>query len=252
LPWYLPMIGPTLTLACQDLLIGYAKIPDEELEVHILNTRDQAFSVYPLATIGEFWFLVLGLSEHPSYTCLLNRLKNASDKTKPLLIDLGTCLGQDMRKLIYDGAESCQLLGVDKCPQFEMVGYELFRDADKMKGRFICADILATDLDNPLEKTRGTWEIVVSSMLLHSFDWNIQTAIVKKMMGLTSGKGAWTIGLLAGDLEEHEVPIPPPLVPEGVKMTRFIHSKESLERIFKTVSAELQVEVKIQVSYQED
>ncbi|KAF2185799.1 hypothetical protein K469DRAFT_687644 [Zopfia rhizophila CBS 207.26] len=252
LPWYLPCIGSRLTPACRALLSNYAKIPTAKQEAYIYHARDSAFLTFPLGTIGEFWFLVLGLAEHPSYARLINRLKDAPDKNKPILIDLGTCLGQDLRKLVYDGAASSQLLGIDKFPQFADIGYSFFQDAEEMKDCFVTADVFVADERDTLSMSKGTWDIVTSSMFLHSFDWDGQVAAVKKMFGLAEGKGSWIMGLIAADMEEQKVPILPPIVPEGVKMSRYVHNKESLSRLFQDVSKELGIEVTIEMSYQED
>jgi SAM-dependent methyltransferase len=167
-----------------------------------------------------------------------------------MLIDIGTGLGQDLRKLVLDGAAPSQLFGVDKLGQFEELSFNFFRDNNNFANVFTEADILSQDKDNALLQTIGTWDIVTSSMFLHAFDWQTQVAIVKKMMTLAKGKGSWMIGMLAGDIKSQEVPIPAVL--EGMKVTRFIHNEQSLRRLFEEAQVGMSMKLKVEVDIQED
>ena len=211
--------------------------------------RDQAWAVFPFPCIGEFWFLTLGLSAHPHYADLLARLTSAPDKTKPLLVDLGTCLGQDLRKLIHDGAVPTQILGVDIFPEFEAVGHSLFRDAGTFAGRFAASDILSDS--DALASTRGTWEIVTSSLFLHSFDWAGQRMACKAMVQLAAGPGSWILGGLTASMNAREQELKPPFVPEGVKRSVFIQSRESFRRLWDEVKDALGVELQVWAEYDE-
>ena len=213
-----------------------------------LAKRDSAFRVLPLATIGEFWFLVLGLLEHPQYSRALDRLLKDRSQT---LIDLGTCLGQDIRKLIYDGVSPSQLCGVDKYSQFFDVGNALFGDKDNTEAIFKTGDLLA-DEDPLWSDTTHQWDIVISCQLLHAFDLRTQERVVRRMLSLAKGTGSWLFGVLAGDLDAHEVPVLPPLVPEGCKVTRYIHNVETLRNLFERICEEDGVSAKVIISVQED
>ncbi|RYC63478.1 hypothetical protein CHU98_g2757, partial [Xylaria longipes] len=57
-------------------------------------------------------------------------------------LDVGCCVGQVLRKLAFDGVDSSRLYGTDVEPRFLDIGYDLFRDRDKFKGRFVVGDIL--------------------------------------------------------------------------------------------------------------
>lgn len=186
------------------------------------------------------------------YNRIVERVTSAGSGSPPTLIDLGTCLGQDIRKLIHDGAKPEQLLGIDKYPQFLNVGYELFRDYSATRSCFHPADLFAVDENSVLNTTRGSWDIVASAQVLHSFDWDKQKQLIKLMFQLARGKGSWLAGLLAGGLKGHSVPVPPPLVPAGVHVERFIHSTETLRKIFQEAADEAGVSVSILVEYQED
>lgn len=186
------------------------------------------------------------------YNRIVERLTSATSGAPPTLIDLGTCLGQDIRKLIHDGAKPTQLLGIDKYPQFLSVGYELFRDYSITKSCFHPADLFAVDKSSMLNMSKGSWDIVASAQVLHSFDWDKQKQVIKLMFQLARGQGSWLAGLLAGGLQGHSVPVPPPLVPAGVHVERYIHSAATLRDIFQEAAAEANISVSIQVAYQED
>lgn len=210
--------------------------------------RDQAWAVFPFPCIGEFWFLTLGLSAHPRYNDLLARLTSASDKSKALLIDLGTCLGQDLRKLVHDGAAPTQLLGVDIFPAFEAVGHDLFRDKETFAGRFAAADIFSES--GALAETRGTWEVVSSCMFLHSFDWAGQLAACKAMVQLATQKsGSWIVGGLTASIDAREQELKPPFVPEGVKRSVYLQSRESFSRLWDEVRSATGVDFTLWAEY---
>lgn len=59
------------------------------------------------------------------------------------LLDLGSCMGQDLRKLVYDGAPSQKLYASDVFPQYEGLSYELWRDKDSFPHHFLADDVLA-------------------------------------------------------------------------------------------------------------
>lgn len=120
LPWYQSKLGSSLTPAGRALLETYSGIPSSEVEAHIYKNvnnftvfhyapadtdkyqRDSAWEIFPWPCVGSFWFMALGLSLHPHYNALLTRLRTQDPPTK--FLDLGTCFGQDLRKLIADGA----------------------------------------------------------------------------------------------------------------------------------------------------
>ncbi|KAI0973614.1 hypothetical protein F4678DRAFT_425349 [Xylaria arbuscula] len=58
-------------------------------------------------------------------------------------MDLGTFIGHDLRRLMYDGVPSENLIGVDIDNHFDL-GYEFFRDRDRFRGAFIQTDFLSS------------------------------------------------------------------------------------------------------------
>lgn len=191
----------------------------------------------------------MGLSLHPSYPSLVTRLRSSNTK----FLDLGTCLGQDLRKLIYDGAPVQNLFGCDVFPQYESVGHALFRDAETFQGRFITADLFDTTSDGELMRTKGTWDVINIIMFLHVFDWNTQISACKRILQLLSRKpGSMIIGAQTGSTEPGEHVLKPPFVAEGQHKTVFRQSQETFVDMWKTVGKEEGVELRIQVQYDEE
>jgi hypothetical protein len=81
-------------------------------------------------------FLNPAISIHPSYSMILERLKKGAS-----LVDVGTFIGQDLRRLVVDGAPSTNLYGVDIVNHWD-IGFDMFRDRDKFHAHYIETDIL--------------------------------------------------------------------------------------------------------------
>ncbi|KAL9591365.1 MAG: hypothetical protein Q9179_007798 [Wetmoreana sp. 5 TL-2023] len=153
-----------LPLPTRAIFEEYSGLLPDEVERHIqdisnYHQRHRAFKVYPYPCLGQNRFLNLSLSRHPQYPEVLARLsrsRNALPASQPgeslepkkppeLFLDLGCCLGQDIRKLVVDGAASENLYGLDIEPHFIDLGYELFRDRRTLKSRFTIADLLTSE-----------------------------------------------------------------------------------------------------------
>lgn len=113
-------------------------------------------------------FLDFGISHLPAYPEILARVKAGEG-----LIDFGTFFGQDLRRLAADGAPTDKLYATDIEGLFWDLGYDLFRDADRLRATFIEADALDTSpATSPLlsdDRLRGKLSVVHSSHFLHLF-----------------------------------------------------------------------------------
>ena len=71
--------------------------------------RNNARETFPFPCIGTFEFLELTLSNRKRlYHCLLSLLHSGES-----FLDISCCLGQDIRKLIFDGAPAQNLVGAE-------------------------------------------------------------------------------------------------------------------------------------------
>lgn len=199
------------------------------------------------------WILVYqpSLSLHPSYQLLLTRLRTPSNSVK--FLDLGTCLGQNLRKLAFDGVPVESLYGSDVFPDYERVGQELFHDADNFKGRFISADLFADDADNALVKTKGTWNFVSIVSFLHIFDWETQIRACKRIIKLLAQKpGSMVIGAQSGSTQPGEKILQPPFVAEGEHKSIFRQSVETFTEMWKIVEQDEGIRLKVDVVYDDE
>ena len=68
---------------------------------------------------------------------MLERIKSGQT-----LLDLGCCFGQDLRRLVADGAPSRNLCGMDCNATFIDLGYDLFLDRETFEATFVVSDFL--------------------------------------------------------------------------------------------------------------
>lgn len=179
--------------------------------------REKLWRIKPYGCIGKFRFLQLNFTEDPRYQQALARLKEP--RSKATFLDLGCCVGQVLRQLTFDGADSSRLFGADLEPRFMEMGYELFRDRDTLKSLFITGDILQDDKDmneimsagwydhgrrsppkegrkspskdgrksplkDPLQLLDGKVSIVHAASLFHLFTWDEQVRAARRIVRL--------------------------------------------------------------------
>ena len=177
------------------LLEKYAKVPKEQQINHVLTLRNRAYSSHPYPCLGRFRFLDLDLSNHPLYPEILSRLKSA-DPTE-LLLDFGCCIGQDIRKLLLDGAPASKVYGSDLLPAFIDTGYELFRDASTFpRDHFVApADAFDEAEDNALTRFDGRVSVLHISAVFHLFGLDEQRKLARRCLKLLNrGKKCWVLG----------------------------------------------------------
>ncbi|KAK7723900.1 hypothetical protein SLS64_000231 [Diaporthe eres] len=134
--------------AARALLEEYSHIPPGEVDQYVIamedrestnpttSKRDKAWDIFPYPCIGQFRFLNLSLSKKPSYERLLERLRDGAT-----YLDVGCCIGQDIRKLVHDGAPGGSLHGAELQEGFIGLGYDFFRDRDTLGATLVQADV---------------------------------------------------------------------------------------------------------------
>lgn len=197
--------------------------------------------------IGLLSFLNLGLSTHPHYATLLALLKDPSTK----FLDLGTCVGQDVRKLIHDGIPISQVFGSDLFPAYEDVGNALFKDEENMRGHFIPANFFDESPENELKKTESTWDAVNICMFLHGFSWDDQLLACRLVLRLLKpAKDSLIIGAQSGTAKAGESELKAPFLKEGVVRKMWRHNKESFREMWELAGKNEGVELNIWVDYE--
>ncbi|KAH8651304.1 hypothetical protein BX600DRAFT_502056 [Xylariales sp. PMI_506] len=193
---------PELQPAARELLEKYSGVPADDVVNHVLTIRDQAWEVNAYPCIGQFRFLDLSLMRLAVYPRILEKLK-AGGK----FLDVGCCLAQDIRKLVFDGVPAESLYGAEYEAPFIDVGYELFRDRDTLKAHFTQADVLDDDPEAPLNKLRESMDIVHLGMVLHVFDRDEQLAALERCLTILKPEpGVLLVGQAVGHAEGKRSP----------------------------------------------
>lgn len=147
----------------------------------------RAFKQWPYPCIGQLRFLDLNLAKHPYYSTVLSRLRDGQT-----FLDAGCCFGQDLRKLIFDGAPSSKALaGLDVESVFLELGYDLFRDKDKFHGTLLPVDLLKDS--GPIPSFDGQMDMIGIFSVLHFFAYEPQIEVVKRLVGFSRPKAESTI-----------------------------------------------------------
>lgn len=144
-------------------------------------------------------------------------------------LDIGCCVGQDIRKLVADGVPSENLYGAELEEQFIHLGYDLFRDKDTLKTNFMQADVL--DPNSRLQNLKGNVDFIHLGMILHVFSWEEQRELLETCVRILKPRvGSLILGQAVGRAEGMETP--------GVS-TRgqsFKHSDETFRQLWEEVS----------------
>jgi SAM-dependent methyltransferase len=187
------------------LLSQYSKVPPDSQIKHVVSLRNRAYESHPYPCLGRFRFMDLDLSNHPLYQDVLKQLK--SSDADELFLDFGCCIGQDIRKLLLDGAPASKVYGSDLLPAFIDTGYELFRDeATFPRSHFTApADGFDASADNALAKFDGQVTVLHISAVFHLFGLEKQRPLARRVLQLLRhGKkclvlGAQTANVKAGE-----------------------------------------------------
>lgn len=186
----------------------------------------------------------LNLSHRPGelYPRLLSILTSTSASAgqlpSPLFLDVGTCLGQDVRQLIHDGAPPHTVAGAELSSTFIELGYELFRDQPgtvKMVQADILAPLDSVATGNSLAQFRGQLKVVQLGMILHLFSWEEQvTAFANAIKLLRDERGVMVIGQATGNVDGLETRT---LSPGGRDKGTWKHNTQTFDRLVRDVEA---------------
>ena len=81
-------------------------------------------------------YLIPMISKCAVYQTIIGRLQRGES-----YMDVGCFLGQDIRRLVFDGAISDRLYAVDIVDHWNL-GFETFRDRDRLSAQYIESNIL--------------------------------------------------------------------------------------------------------------
>ncbi|KAK5046340.1 hypothetical protein LTR84_008484 [Exophiala bonariae] len=228
--------------AVSTLLKEYSNIQVGAQRAHIIRIRDQAYEKYPYPCLGRWRFLDLDLSSHPLYnTEILPALTPKEHKQEDsaradadwLFLDLGCCLGQDVRKLIFDGANPSRLRGADLRPEFIEIGYSLFGDkATFPPSHFIApADVFDFSPSSSLAQLDGKVGILHACAVFHLFDLDEQKTFAQRVLRLLNPqrKTVLLVGGQAANINAGEW---------GEDRRRYRHNEDSWRRFWEEAVSE--------------
>jgi SAM-dependent methyltransferase len=198
--------------------------------------------VFPYACIGRFVFATPTITYQPGYKKIVTKLKEDSSLK---FLDLGCGLGQNLRKLVLDGVPQDQIVASDYEEGLIKAGKDFFRDADKLKCKFIVADIFDPEAPGNTQN-HGQFDYIWTAMFYHLWDLDKQRAAsIETAKFLKNQKGATLLGWQLGArpaIAENRVDI------EGKRAAlrvTYKHDEESFKKLWQEVGKELGIEFEV-------
>ncbi|KAG1870614.1 hypothetical protein DFJ58DRAFT_19540 [Suillus subalutaceus] len=214
-------------------------IQDEvALKTHIIDVQKEAYKVAPYACIRGFHFLHPNMSKLHIYDHILKRGSEGA-----ILLDVGSCLGADVRKAVEDGFPAHNIITSDIEEAFSELGCKLFKSSSKSI-LFIPGDIFDPaflSISRPassvpegampdiqtlrsLNDLHGRVGVIHASKLFNLFDEEKQLELAHALGGLLSCESGSTIcgtHVVASEkgVVRHTV--------LGIDISYFCHSRET-------------------------
>lgn len=207
-----------------------------------MEVQEEAYEKYPYPCIRAFHYVNLMMCENPIYPTVLA----AGKAGNALFLDLGCCMGSDVRKLAYDGYPARNIFGCDLRPEYIDAGYKLYRDRATCAIRFFTSNVFDVPMSfippsvpsvpvseiTDLKQLTGALSHVYAGALFHLFDEGTQYAIALRLaVLLRREKGAIVFGRHSGLVQEG-------MIDDHLGRTRYGHSPASWTRMWKRVFAE--------------
>jgi hypothetical protein len=118
-------------------------------------------------------------------------------------------MGQDLRKLLYDGVPPANLYAADINLTFISLGHSLFRDKDALpSSHFLVADLFddSPDPATGLNAWDGKFDIVLASSVFHLFSLEQQVQVARRVVRLLKDEvGVMAVGHQIGRAEMERV-----------------------------------------------
>jgi len=213
----------------------------EELRKHIIQTQQEAYKIYPYPCIRGFIFTELNIAGTPAYPRALQLLKNRPDA---IFLDIGCCVGTDLRKAVYDGWPISQTLATDLEAGYWDVGHKLFRTTpetypvkfmagDAFDDAYLCPTAPIPPGPPPpvasvntLTELLGHVSVIYSSSVFHLFNEEKQLEFAKRFAALLDRRpGSIIFGSHMG--------MPVKGQPSSIHPGMFCHSAESWTKMWE-------------------
>ncbi|KAF8632186.1 hypothetical protein AX15_001954 [Amanita polypyramis BW_CC] len=177
---------------------------DDALKKHIIAVQAKAYKVFPYPCIRNFTFTKLKISRLPVYQRVL-RLPR--ERKGAILLDVGCCFGNDLRKAVSDGWVLENVIGFDLRSAFWECGHELFKTTpETYPAAFVAGDALVSSMIAPrapfyetpettrpdllslssLTPLQGHVSAIHASAFFHLFDEGQQLKMARQLATLLS------------------------------------------------------------------
>ncbi|KAL9105631.1 MAG: hypothetical protein Q9227_009243 [Pyrenula ochraceoflavens] len=236
--WFFIEGPPNIPPETLDLLQTYSRIPPAEVVPHVQKLREKAYKIHRYPCIGLYTFLKLDILRHPAYVASVLPRLTAPNSTD-IFLDVGTCFGQDVRKLIHDGVPVSRVYGSDVLPEFIDAGYELFRDRDSIPDDHFLrpADLFDSSMESKFCQLDGKVSMLHLTQVMHLFDYADQLVLAKRLVKLLRpGPGGLIFGQQNANLRPGEYPQRPG---EGRTPTLYRHNEASFTEFWERVGREV-------------
>jgi hypothetical protein len=157
-----------------------------------------------------------------------------------------------LRALAAAGAPSENLYATDLRRDFWELGYELFKDRETLKSRFIEADVLADDdaaagEGEGLKALDGKIDIIYAGSFLHLFDYAGQSKVCERIVRLLKPvKGSVVAGRQVGYVVAGER-----VHRTNYREKMFRHNEESFKKMWEEVGEKTGSKWKVEVELKE-
>lgn len=145
------------------------------------------------------------------------------------MIDIGTFIGQDLRRLVVDGAPSTNLYAVDIVNHWD-VGFDMFLDRDKFYANYIESDILHPT--PVLKELDGKMDIIWITHVLHQWTLEGQIIAAKNLVALSHPRTLLAGYQVGADVATHQAPT------KLMKGESFLHDPASFAQMWDQVGKE--------------
>ncbi|KAL8788890.1 MAG: hypothetical protein Q9213_001413 [Squamulea squamosa] len=268
--WYYPDIMD-LPAETRKLFEQYSNVPAEDVVDHIQRMVRPFISRTSLRDPCP-------LSRHPLYPEVIARLRPQIDleaqeieslnisgqnsgisylhPSPQLLLDLGCCLAQDLRKLVFDGVPSENLYGLDIEKGFIDLSYDMFKDRATMKSHFVVEDMLLADVNKDrgldahtssnrplvvstpgstsLASLENRMSIIVANSIFHLYNYADQLQLAKRVVQLLSPeRGSLVLGRQVGSSQPGEYKA------VNNQGTRYAHDSTSFRQFWDRVAEDV-------------
>jgi len=192
------------------------------------------------------------MTDNDAFFHILKASQSAGGQVNaPLVLDIGCCMGTDLRHLVQCGYPSTSVIGSDVRRDFIDLGYALYGDRDTCPTPFFVGDVFditllpfpqtsATDASplkdvQNLNELRGRVKYVYAGSLFHLFDEGTQKAIARRLatlLDVTAGNGPAVI------FGKHVAKVEEGLIDDTMGRTRYAHSPASWRKLWERVLGE--------------